>query len=53
MFQGNRTYTGNFKSGQRSGQGLLRYGDGSKYDGEWLEDDMHGTGTKYFANGKP
>jgi hypothetical protein len=29
------TYTGMWKCDQRSGQGVLRWSDGSSYEGEW------------------
>ena len=35
-----REYVGEFKSGERNGQGTETYPDGSKYIGEWRNGDM-------------
>ena len=36
-------YTGEWKNGERCGQGVETRKDGRTYTGEWLADKMHGT----------
>jgi hypothetical protein len=36
----------------RSGRGVMRFGDGTRYDGEWREDDMNGRGVMTLPNGE-
>jgi len=38
------TYCGYWIFGKRHGLGIMKYADGSSYEGEWEEDDMHGRG---------
>lgn len=45
------TYTGDWVSGKRSGQGVGVSNDGAKYVGEWLNDRFHGIGTLSFSSG--
>ena len=40
------TYEGEWRDGQRNGNGVFYYADGSKYDGEWKEDKKDGKGIK-------
>ena len=35
----------------RSGRGTMRFGDGSRYEGEWRDDDMNGQGVMTLPNG--
>lgn len=45
-------YTGQFVDGEFNGQGVLTVADGRKYEGEWLNDMPHGTGTQINPDGK-
>jgi hypothetical protein len=36
----------------RNGTGKFFYKEGSYYDGEWLNNKMHGKGMLYYASGK-
>jgi len=38
-------YVGLFKNNKKNGCGEMRYHDGSTYDGRWLDDLRHGSGT--------
>lgn len=41
-------YAGQWRAGQRHGQGRLQYGaaaGGGEYDGAWVDDERHGLGT--------
>jgi|GEM_PF-3309484 len=40
----NRLYTGDFRAGEASGQGILRYEDGAIYTGPFLRGKPHGLG---------
>ena len=35
-------YTGQFVKGELNGHGIMIYGDGSRYEGEWLENQREG-----------
>jgi len=37
-------YEGAFVGGVRVGRGLMKYTDGSSYDGDWKDDKRHGSG---------
>lgn len=39
------------KNKKRNGYGKLCYQDGSKYEGEWLDDQMNGYGKLYYSHG--
>jgi len=45
------TYDGEWKEGQRYGNGTLTYEDGAKYEGEWKDGEMDGTGIFTWSNG--
>ena len=46
-------YTGERNSsGERHGQGIMTYVDGSKYTGEWQDGEMHGQGAMTYAGGR-
>uniref|UniRef100_A0A6B2LEX9 MORN repeat-containing protein 5 n=1 Tax=Arcella intermedia TaxID=1963864 RepID=A0A6B2LEX9_9EUKA len=52
MFSGNGVletpmgvYEGDFENNMRSGKGIMKYTDGSTYDGLWKDDKFHGKGT--------
>ena len=45
-------YVGDFKEGERTGQGILYFIDGTKYIGEWLNNKQHGQGILYSADGE-
>ena len=53
------TYRGSFVNDLREGQGTLSFApppnsvheDGGEYVGDWLQDEMHGTGTRRYPNG--
>ena len=36
----------------RSGRGVMRFRDGTRYAGEWLDDDMNGQGVMTLPNGE-
>jgi hypothetical protein len=55
-------YQGNFSNDERQGHGTLYFAasssstefasdDGGEYVGEWLQDQMHGSGTRRYPNG--
>jgi len=43
-------YTGQFVKGELNGHGIMIYGDGSRYEGEWLENRREGTVYMYVVN---
>jgi hypothetical protein len=45
-------YVGEFKGGEKNGQGTYTWADGAQYVGEWKDDLRHGQGTISYANGK-
>lgn len=47
------SYTGEWKYGKRSGEGILRYDkEGlSYYDGHWMDNKRHGFGMRRYASG--
>jgi hypothetical protein len=47
-----RTYTGQWKFRERSGQGTLTWSDGRKYAGEFKNDQRHGKGTLIYPDGR-
>ena len=47
MTQKDRVYTGDFKQGNKCGQGTLVYANGNKYIGSWQDDVQHGIGIFY------
>lgn len=36
-------YTGQFVKGEMTGHGVMAYGDGSRYEGQWLNNCREGT----------
>ena len=44
-------YVGEFKYGNKHGQGTFIWADGNKYVGQWMNDDMHGQGTFTWRSG--
>ena len=44
-------YEGNFKNGNREGEGIYTWTDNSYYKGEWLNDKMNGYGEYRSATG--
>jgi len=44
-------YHGEYDSGARTGQGLMKCADGSVYKGEWLANQRSGQGMVYYVNG--
>jgi len=44
-------YIGAWKEGQRHGQGVMMYGDKSKYAGLWFKDKRNGVGIIHYADG--
>mgnify|MGYP006206877457 CR=1 FL=1 len=44
-------YEGDWKDGQRTGQGDFTMRDGTRYTGGWLNGKQEGQGTQVFANG--
>jgi hypothetical protein len=49
--EANEHYKGQVSNGIKSGKGVYRWLDGTKYDGEWYKDREHGFGIKQYANG--
>ena len=45
-------YIGEYKDGDRHGQGTYWWANGYKYVGEWKEGNYHGKGTEYTADGQ-
>ncbi len=42
-------YEGQWKNGQRNGEGVIFYNNGEKeYEGHWKDDQRHGEGVEYF-----
>jgi hypothetical protein len=39
-----KEYIGKFKNGKKNGKGVYTWPDGSIYTGEFLDDNLHGTG---------
>lgn len=50
-FQENESYQGQMSNGMRSGTGVYRWMDGTKYAGQWHRDSEYGFGVKEYANG--
>jgi hypothetical protein len=44
-------YEGNFRDGDRHGDGTYYYKNGNKYVGEFQSNEMHGKGSYYFSDG--
>ena len=44
LTMGSIYYIGTFEYGLKHGTGVLEYGNGIKYDGQWEDDSYHGTG---------
>jgi len=45
-------YNGEFKNGQRSGQGYASFSDGRVYEGEFKDGKMQGRGTCTYPDGR-
>lgn len=45
-------YEGGKSQGLRNGYGTFYYNEGGKYCGDWLDNQMHGKGTLYYADGR-
>ncbi|XEC94226.1 MORN repeat-containing protein [Paenibacillus tarimensis] len=50
-FEANESYQGQLNNGMKSGKGVYRWSDGSKYEGQWYKDSEYGFGVKEYANG--
>ena len=44
-------YIGEYKNGEKNGQGTVTWTSGDKYFGEWINDRRTGQGTYWYANG--
>ena len=44
-------YIGEFKGGKLTGNGTLKFRDGSLYEGDFLNDERHGQGIFIFSDG--
>jgi len=42
---------GEWKDGERNGQGIIKYGDGEQWAGEWKDDEYYGQGSYTHSNG--
>jgi len=51
QYKANGTYTGEWKDNKQSGFGVATFANGRKYEGQWLEGKMHGTGTMWVKKG--
>jgi len=47
----NQEYEGYFDNGARSGQGIVIFSSGNRYQGEFKDDIMNGVGTYTFTDG--
>lgn len=52
MVFNNRVDTGEYRDGNRYGQGRMEWDDGDWYQGEWNDNGFHGFGTFYSAQNK-
>lgn len=52
QFMTENRYKGEWRMGQRHGQGLFEYADGSKYSGQWAENCKDGEGTFTYSDGR-
>ena len=46
------TYIGMFKDDNREGDGVYLYSDGTKYEGQWKNNERNGLGRQYDEDGK-
>jgi len=44
-------YSGSMSGRKRHGPGTLVWADGARYEGDWVNDEMHGNGAIRFPNG--
>lgn len=44
-------YIGEWKMGDRHGQGIMRYSEKERYEGQWQNDVRSGTGNMYYEDG--
>ena len=44
-------YIGGFKNDKKHGYGVYRWNDGTKYEGEWYNNQMNGQGVKTYSSG--
>ena len=44
-------YEGDWKRGEKHGQGTYFYPNGDRYEGDWKRGQIHGQGTYYFSGG--
>ena len=49
-YEGGDCYEGQLSEGHRDGEGTCIYADGSRYHGQWRNDEIHGAGT-YTSGG--
>ena len=45
-------YIGEYKDGQRNGNGICTWPDGHKYEGQYKDNEFHGKGVYTWADGK-
>lgn len=45
-------FDGDFHRGERTGRGIMKFGNGDSYEGEFLNGLSHGTGTYVWRNGE-
>ena len=50
-FTGGVKYEGEWKDGEKHGQGTTTYSDGSEYVGGWKNDKKHGQGQYNWSDG--
>ena len=43
-------YDGNWKRGEKHGEGTYFFSNGDRYEGRWLKGKQHGEGTYFFSN---
>jgi hypothetical protein len=44
-------YDGQWKNGEKHGQGIQHYANGAQYVGQWENGERHGYGKQYYSNG--
>jgi hypothetical protein len=51
FFKDGGLYRGEIMNGKYYGKGEYQFKNGNKYDGQWRDDQMHGTGVYYYPDG--
>ena len=43
-------YTGDWVEGRQTGHGVFTWSNGDRYEGQFKDNQKHGTGTQYYAS---